>query len=141
MNTLSHRFLPLLGVFLLVACSSDVTPPAGSVTVGAVNPSSGPLAGGTSVTITGTNFIDVTSATIGGTALANRSVVSGTEITGTTASSANSGARDVVVTSSSRGSATCTGCFTYVSSSVIAATVAAGAYHACGVTTAGAVYC
>ncbi len=32
-NTPPHRFLPALGVFLLVACGSDSTAPAGPLTV------------------------------------------------------------------------------------------------------------
>src|SRR5439155_972080 len=87
------------------------------ITVTAVDPGTGPLAGGTSVTITGTNFVNVTSVTIGGNALGSRTVLSAAEITGTTPTATSPGAKDVVVTSSSHGSGTCTGCFSYESGS------------------------
>ncbi|HEV8382306.1 MAG TPA: IPT/TIG domain-containing protein, partial [Gemmatimonadales bacterium] len=87
---------------------------AGALTVTAVSPASSSLAGGTSVTITGSNFINVTSVTIGGNELGSRTVVSSTQITGTTPAASSPGAKDVVVTSSSQGSGTCSGCFGYV---------------------------
>jgi alpha-tubulin suppressor-like RCC1 family protein len=112
------------------------------VTVTAVTPASGPLAGATSVTITGTNFANVTSVTIGGSELGSRTVVSATEITGTTPASSSAGAQDVVVTSSSHGGGTCVGCFTYVSRMGLQTQrLAAGANHACALDDAGAAYC
>lgn len=65
------------------------------------------------VTISGTSFVDITRVTIGGTALAAITVVSATEISGTTPPGTTSGAQDVMVTSSSRGTGGCTACFTY----------------------------
>src|SRR5690348_13603349 len=107
----------LLTVILSSGCNDSVTPPElTTITVTAVSPATGPQAGGTSVTITGTTFIDVMSVTIGGSELGSRTVVSPTKITGTTRASTSSGAKDVVVTSSSHGSGTCGGCFSYVSS-------------------------
>jgi len=91
----------------------DVTPPPPVVTATAVTPASGPMAGGTSVSVTGHNFADVTSVTIGGAELATRTVLDTTQITGTTPASTTSGTQDVVVTSTSHGSGTCSGCFTY----------------------------
>jgi alpha-tubulin suppressor-like RCC1 family protein len=93
------------------ACGCFTYNPA--VTVSGVSPTSGPLVGGTAVTITGTNFVNVTGVTVGGGALQNLSVVSSTQITGLTPASASSGAKDVSVSSSSHGSGTCTACFTY----------------------------
>jgi alpha-tubulin suppressor-like RCC1 family protein len=93
------------------------------------------------VTITGTNFVDVTSITLGGNEIGNRVVVSATELSGTTPASTSSGAKDVVVTSSSHGSGTCTGCFSYVPAPALAAVVAAGAWHVCAVANTGAAYC
>jgi alpha-tubulin suppressor-like RCC1 family protein len=112
-----------------------------SVTVTAVSPASGPLAGGTSVTITGTNFANVISVTIDGVELASRTVVSATEITGTTPTATAAGAKDAVVTSSSHGSGTCVSCFTYVSYVVEWASVSAGWQFTCGLLTTGAAYC
>ena len=45
---------------------------AGPPTVTSVSPNSGPAAGGTSVTITGTNFTGATAVTFGGTAATGR---------------------------------------------------------------------
>ena len=69
-----------------------VTPP----TVTRVSPSSGPAAGGTSVTIAGTNFTGATAVSFGGTAASTFTVTSATSITAT--SPAGSGAVDVTVT-------------------------------------------
>ena len=69
-----------------------VTPP----TVTRVSPSSGPAAGGTSVTIAGTNFTGATAVSFGGTAASTYTVTSATSITAT--SPAGSGAVDVTVT-------------------------------------------
>ena len=69
-----------------------VTPP----TVTRVSPSSGPAAGGTSVTIAGTNFTGATAVSFGGTAASSFTVTSATSITAT--SPAGSGAVDVTVT-------------------------------------------
>src|SRR2546428_1599735 len=89
----------LLGFLLTDGCK-DPTPPQPVLTVTAVSPPTGSMAGGTSVTITGTNFVNVTSVTIGGSELGNRAVVSPTEITGSTPAATSTGATDVVVTSS-----------------------------------------
>lgn len=51
---------------------NETTAPIPAVSVAAVSPASGPLVGGTGVTVTGTNFSDVTGATIGGSELADR---------------------------------------------------------------------
>ena len=106
------RLLIVPGLVLLAACGSDPTAPPG-LGVTAVSPGSGPVTGGTSVTITGTNFADVTEVSIGGSALRALKVVNAGEITGSTPGSVSSGAKDVVVTSSTRGSGTCSGCFSY----------------------------
>ena len=122
-------------------CKDSVTPSA-PITVTAVSPARDLLGGGSSVTVTGTNFINVISVTIGGSELGNRTVVSATQITGVTPAVTSPGAKDVVVTTSSHGSATCSGCFTYLSNPPILATaLAAGGAHACGLSSAGATYC
>lgn len=66
-------------------------------TVTAISPSSGLTTGGTSVTITGTNFTGATAVSIGGTAATSFTVNSSTQITATTAPGA-AGAASVVVT-------------------------------------------
>ncbi len=125
----------------LADCSNDSNGP-GTLTVTSVSPGSGPLAGGTSVTVTGNNFIAVTSVTIAGREVGIRAVVSPTEITGTTPGGVSAGVTDVVVTSSSRGSGTCSGCFSYLP--VVPATtvtLADGGSHTCGLAATGAAYC
>ena len=66
-------------------------------TVSDVSPSSGPTTGGTSVTITGGYFVDVTSVTFDGVAGTGLSVASDAELT-VTAPAGSAGAADVVVT-------------------------------------------
>ena len=106
----------------VLGCGDETTAPIPPVTVTAVSPASGPLGGGTNVTITGTNFVDVTGVTIGGSELGDRTVVTATEITGTTPAATSAGTRDVVVTSSSREPGTCSGCFTYNPTLVLSTT-------------------
>ncbi len=75
------------------------TPSGGttSTTASSVSPNSGPTAGGTAVTITGTNFAAGATVTFGGTAATNVVMVSGTQITATTPAG-NAGAVTVTVT-------------------------------------------
>jgi hypothetical protein len=80
-----------------------------------VSPASGPTLGGTSVTITGTDFRSGATVTFGGTAVTSVTVVNASTITGTTASHA-AGAVDVVVRNTDGQSGTCAGCFSYVAS-------------------------
>jgi hypothetical protein len=82
------------------------------ITVTNISPSSGTTAGGTSVTITGTNFTGATSVTIGGVPVTGFTVVSNTSITATTPAG-TAGAKDVVVTTPD-GSGTGTNLYTYV---------------------------
>ncbi len=67
-------------------------------TVTNVSPNAGPPAGGTSVTITGTNFTGATAVRFGGIAAASFAVNSASQITAT--SSAGTGTVDVTVTTS-----------------------------------------
>jgi len=81
-------------------------------TITGISPSSGPLAGGTAVTITGTGFRAGATITVGGTTLTGITVVSSSSITGTTAIG-SAGARDVVVTNSDGQLATLPSGFSY----------------------------
>jgi hypothetical protein len=81
-------------------------------TISTVTPASGPLAGGTAVTITGTNLTSAATATIGGKALVALTVTEPDTITGTTPAGDAAGAVDVVV-SDAGGTATLAGGFTY----------------------------
>ncbi|MFE9993535.1 phage tail tube protein [Streptomyces avermitilis] len=84
-------------------------PPVPTITT--VTPSTGPAAGGTTVTIVGTNLDSVTAVNFGSTAGTGLVVESDTELTVITPAGAT-GAKDVVVTSAG-GTATKTGGFTY----------------------------
>jgi hypothetical protein len=66
-------------------------------TVSSIAPNSGPTAGGTAVTITGTNFATGATVTFGATAATNVVVVSATQITATTPAG-SAGAVTVIVT-------------------------------------------
>ncbi len=79
-------------------------------TVTGLSPNAGPTAGGTSVTITGTNFLSGATVTFAGTA-ASATVVSSTQITATSPAGA-AGSASVVVTDP--GGLTAAGSFTYI---------------------------
>src|SRR5439155_1483593 len=80
-------------------------------TIGSISPNGGPLAGGQSVTISGTNLGNATSVAFGGTA-GTITANSATSISVTTPAHA-AGAVDVVVTTSG-GAATSTNGYTYI---------------------------
>jgi hypothetical protein len=81
-------------------------------TVTLVTPASGPAGGGTSVTITGTNFGGTTSVTFGGAAATTFSVVDGTTITATVPTG-SPGTASVIVTTPS-GSNAANALYTYI---------------------------
>jgi hypothetical protein len=87
--------------------------PSSTPTVTRLSPTSGPSAGGTSVTITGTGLLSGTTVKFGAVAAAQVTVNSPTSITAT--SPAGSGAVDVTVSNTNGTSATSTGDkFTYI---------------------------
>lgn len=92
------------------AISASDTP-----TVTAISPNSGSTAGGTSVTISGTNFGGTSAVTIGGVAATSVTLSSPTTLTATTPTG-TLGAADVVVTAPG-GTGTGTGLFTYTPAS------------------------
>jgi len=81
-------------------------------TITDVSPASGPTAGSTAITITGTQFQDGATVTVGGTSATSIVVVSDTSITAMTPAG-TAGAQDVVVTNPDAGTVTATGGFTY----------------------------
>lgn len=87
-------------------------------TISSVAPNFGSSAGGTAITITGTNFTGTMSVTIGGASCTSIVLVSGTSITAVTPAG-TFGARDVVV-SNVNGFATLTGGFTYSATAPLA---------------------
>ncbi len=105
----SFNWSTRIASFKFANCSAGPPP-----TVSGVSPISGPSAGGTAITITGTNFAAGAAVTVGGTAAAGVSVVSATQITATTPAHA-AGAADVIVTVGGQSSATNpSDVFTYV---------------------------
>src|SRR5258708_17969034 len=103
--------LPLAGaVFAVLLCAVGLEGEAqaqfGPPTVANVNPNTGPMQGGTSVTITGTNFSGATAVRFGNNAAGSFIVNSTTQITAT--SPAGIGTVDVTVTTAGGTSATST---------------------------------
>jgi len=98
--------------------SGGTVPPA----VSSVSPNSGSTAGGTAVTITGTNFAAGATVTFGGTATTNVIAVNSTTITATTPAG-SAGAVTVTVTVSGQSGSLTSG-FTYVTSLAGSPTVA-----------------
>jgi hypothetical protein len=90
--------------------------PAAAPSVTAIAPASGTTAGGTPITITGTNFVSGATVTIGGTAATGVNVASSTSITATTPAH-TAGAVDVVVRNPDNQAGTLPGGFTYTSGS------------------------
>ncbi len=88
---------PWLAAALLLAAAPAAPAQDPDPTVESVLPSSGPTAGGTTVTITGTGFTDPMTVTFGGTPVPAVTFVSATEIQATTPPHAR-GPADVVVT-------------------------------------------
>jgi hypothetical protein len=108
----------LIGSMALVACSTP-TPPTtgGTVTVTGVSPASGPVAGGTSITVTGTGF--VVGATVNLLHDADVHPASGVAITSSTTLTATvpahpAGVLGVVVAIPGGASATLANAYTYV---------------------------
>ena len=86
-------------------------PPA--PTISGINPTSGNVSGGTSVTISGSNFAGGASVMIGGVSATSVNVVSGSTITAVTGAHAQ-GTVDVVVTNTDSQSATLINGYTYI---------------------------
>ncbi|MER6616272.1 IPT/TIG domain-containing protein [Streptomyces xantholiticus] len=82
-----------------------------AATIGTVSPATGPTAGGTVVTITGTNLDGVSAVNFGATAGTALTIVSATNLT-VTSPAGTAGAKDVVLVDDA-GNVTKTGGFTY----------------------------
>jgi hypothetical protein len=118
--------LSFILVAFIVAMALLVVPVAADFS--SISPSSGPVAGGTAVTITGANFSTTCSVTIGGTVATGLSC-SSTQITATTPAG-TAGARDVVITNTSDGwTTTGTGAFTYVAPLTISSITPSNGYN------------
>lgn len=106
------------GAFMVLELASTPSEPE----ITDIDPDEGPEAGGTSVTITGTDFQTGATVTIGGNAATSVVVVDPTEITCTTPAG-TAGAVDVVVTNPDTGTDTLVGGFTYLAAGGGAAAV------------------
>jgi len=89
--------------------NSQAPPPP---TLSSVSPTSGPIAGGTTLTLTGTQFVAGATVTVGGIAATSVNVTSSTSITAT-APAHTAGAVNVVVTNPDGGSVTLNNGYTY----------------------------
>ncbi|GAB6900663.1 beta strand repeat-containing protein [Kineosporia succinea] len=103
-----------------VTAAADRFRYVGTPTVTTISPTSGPVAGGTSITITGTGFYGVTGISFGGGAATSYTVVSPTSITATTPAHA-AGPAGVEVTTSYGGTSAAGGPFAYVADPVVTA--------------------
>ena len=90
---------------------SDIDARFVAATIGTLTPATGAAAGGTAVSMAGTNFSGTTGVTVGGAAATSVVVVSNERITFVTPAG-TAGARDVVVQDDA-GNVTKTGGFTY----------------------------
>ncbi len=90
-------------------------PTAPAPTFTSITPANGPAAGGTTVTIVGTNFVSGGSlnVTIGGVAATNVVVADSTHITATTPAG-TAGSQNVVITNNDGQTVTATGAYTYM---------------------------
>ena len=104
---------PLASNPLVMNASKNCTVTFHAPTITSVAPATGPAAGGTAVTITGTGFANGAKVTFGGTAATAVMVVNSTSITCTTPAG-TVGAQNVVVTNSDGQKGTLAAGFTYI---------------------------
>lgn len=109
-NDSAYQFLtPQAGQAGRVVLTFSINPPPA---VSAVSPSAGSTAGGTSITITGANFLSGATVSVGGVPATNVNWVNSTTMTATTPSG-TAGAKDVEVTNPDTSSGTGAALFTY----------------------------
>ena len=101
------------------ALGNSYTYLAATPTVTSVSPASGSSAGGTTITITGTNFLSGAAVTLGGVAASSVNVVSSSQITAVTPVHV-AGTVAVQVTNGDGQSAPTPGSFTYIAPPVVA---------------------
>ncbi|MBI2765171.1 MAG: IPT/TIG domain-containing protein [Chloroflexi bacterium] len=101
------------GVSSAASPADSFTYTAAGPVIGAISPASGPAAGGTVVTITGSGFTGATAVSFGGVAAASFTVVNDTQITATSPSRAAGNATITVTTPS--GSASSAAAFSFTS--------------------------
>jgi lysophospholipase L1-like esterase len=102
---------------IVAAVPLPTTPPAQPPILASVSPGGGPLAGGTTITLSGSNLTGATSVTIGGVAATSVNVVNAATVTCVTPAG-GAGAKDVVITTPA-GSSTLVGGFTHGAASAV----------------------
>jgi alpha-tubulin suppressor-like RCC1 family protein len=112
----------LPGMFAL-GCGESLTRFDRPPTVVAITPALGPTTGAFTVAIAGTGLHDVSRVAVGGVESPFFTVKSDTLITAMLGDASGPGTVDVVVTSRTRGSGSCQGCFTYYDARLTVATV------------------
>ena len=103
-------------------------PTAPAPTVSSINPTTGGTSGGTSVTVTGSNFVNGATLTLGNAAATNVQVNNATTIVGTTAGS-SAGTVNVVVRNPDGQTGTLASGFTYVSTPSVPVANPGGPYQ------------
>ncbi len=106
------------GVTATLTGGFTYTAPASTPTLTSVAPSSGSTAGGTTITLTGTNFVSGATVRVGGTAATNVTFVGATQVTARTPAG-TAGARDVQITNPNGQAATRTGGFNYTAPTAV----------------------
>jgi|GEM_PF-738627 hypothetical protein len=96
-----------------IALSITINPPAPAPTASAIAPAQGSITGGTALTITGANFQDGATVTIGGVD-AGAAFVDATSLTATSPAGEEGDPLDVVITNSDGQSVTLAAAFTYL---------------------------
>lgn len=96
----------------LASLTTTINPPAPAPEISGIDPAQGSIAGGTAITISGANFQDGATVTVGGNAATVSAVAAGS-ISATTPAGAE-GAADVVVSNPDGQAVTAAGGFTYL---------------------------
>jgi len=116
-DTVTNQLITAYGGFDYPLGMAVVAP---AVAVTGISPSSGPLAGGSTVTITGTGFTGATAVDFGTVAATGVSVVNSTTLTATVPAAASAGIVDVTVTTpAGTSAATSADRYTYISPPVV----------------------
>jgi IPT/TIG domain len=127
---------------IFTACAGGIVAPSAAstsqkiqaITVTSVVPTSGPPAGGTAVTITGTNFTSGATVSFGGSPASNVSFVSSTQLKATTPAHA-AGSVNVAITNADGTNATLASAFSFGTSSLTISNVSPISGPAAGGTT------
>ena len=104
--------------YVLQLDSNGLSAAPAAPTVSSVSPSSGPAAGGTSITVSGTGFVSGATVTVGGSACTSVTFISSSSLSCTTPAG-SAGAANVVVTNPDSQTGTGVGAFTFVAAPTV----------------------